>query len=266
MDLGRRIRDVREDLGMPAAELARRVGVAPNTVWRYESGEREPSMAMLEKIALALRTEPAELLREPSPLAEDPTWGWRERVSTSVEDVQRALLEAERLRETARPRVEEALASIAGAHASVAEAQASYREQEAEALASIAGTQALHRDQVAEVNASVAEAEASVAGAQASYREQVAHLQEVRRVMDQVYGSELELEWAYVKAMMEEGSSEGPQARRLRSANRKMVLFYEELVGLIEDAGVQVKRKDEEEAVEEPEATARPEALELTVH
>jgi transcriptional regulator with XRE-family HTH domain len=241
MDIGRRIRVVREDLGMPAAELARRVGVAPNTVWRYESGEREPSMAMLEKIALALRTEPAELLREPSPLAEDPTWGWRERVSTSVEDVQRALLEAERLRETARPRVEEALASIAGAHASVAETQASYREQ------------------VAEVNASVAEA-------RASYREQVAHLQEVRQVMEQVYGTELELEWAYVKAMMEEGSSEGPQARRLRSANRKMVLFYEELVGLIEDAGVQVKRKDEEEAVEEPEATARPEALELTVH
>jgi transcriptional regulator with XRE-family HTH domain len=235
MDIGRRIRDVREDLGMPAAELARRVGVAPNTVWRYESGEREPSMAMLEKIARALRTEPAEFLREPM------TWGWRERVSASVEDVQRALLEAERLRETARPRVEEALASIAGAHASVAETQASYREQ------------------VAEVNASVAEA-------RASYREQVAHLQEVRQVMEQVYGTELELEWAYVKAMMEEGSSEGPQARRLRSASRKMVLFYEELVGLIEDAGVQVKRKDEGEAVEEPEATARHEALELTVH
>jgi transcriptional regulator with XRE-family HTH domain len=253
MDLGRRIRVVREDLGMPAAELARRVGVAPNTVWRYESGEREPSMAMLEKIALALRTEPAELLSEPR------TWGWRERVSASVEDVQRALLEAERLRETARRRVEEALASIAGAHASGAEAQASYREQEAEALASIAEARSSQRDQVAEVNASVAEA-------QASYRDQVAHLQEVRRVMDQVYGSELELEWAFVKAMMEEGSSEGQQARRLRSANRKMVLFYEELVGLIEDAGVQVKRKDEGVAVEEPEATARPEALELTVH
>ena len=84
--------------------------------------------------------------------------------------------------------------------------------------------------------------------------------------MDQVYGLELELEWAYVKAMMEAGSSEGQQARRLRSANRKMVLFYEELVGLIEDAGVRVKRKDEGEAVEEPEAPARPEVLELTVH
>jgi transcriptional regulator with XRE-family HTH domain len=72
MDLGRRIREVREDLGMPAAVLARRIGVAPNTVWRYESGEREPSMAMLEKIARELRTEPAELLREPVPLAEAP--------------------------------------------------------------------------------------------------------------------------------------------------------------------------------------------------
>jgi transcriptional regulator with XRE-family HTH domain len=247
MDIGRRIRDVREDLGMPAAELARRVGVAPNTVWRYESGEREPSMAMLEKIARALRTQPAELLREPSPSAEalsDLSRALRERdraimesvreVSAGMEDVQSTLLEAERLRETARLRVEEALASIA-------EYQASHREQ-------------------------VAEADASVAEYQVSYREQVAHLQEVRRVMDQVYGSELELEWAFVKAMMEEGSSEGQQARRLRSANRKMVLFYEELVGLIEDAGVHVKRKDEGKAVEEPEAPARHEALELTVH
>jgi transcriptional regulator with XRE-family HTH domain len=247
MDIGRRIRDVREDLGMPAAELARRVGVAPNTVWRYESGEREPSMAMLEKIARALRTQPAELLREPSPSAEalsDLSRALRERdraimesvreVSAGMEDVQSTLLEAERLRETARLRVEEALASIA-------EYQASHREQ-------------------------VAEADASVAEYQVSYREQVAHLQEVRRVMDQVYGSELELEWAFVKAMMEEGSSEGQQARRLRSANRKMVLFYEELVGLIEDAGVHVKRKDEGKAVKEPEAPARHEALELTVH
>jgi transcriptional regulator with XRE-family HTH domain len=247
MDIGRRIRDVRDDLGMPAAELARRVGVAPNTVWRYESGEREPSMAMLEKIASALRTQPAELLREPSPSAEalsDLSRALRERdraimesireVSAGMEDVQSTLLEAERLRETARLRVEEALASIA-------EYQASHRKQ-------------------------VAEADASVAEYQVSYREQVAHLQEVRRVMDQVYGSELELEWAFVKAMMEEGSSEGQQARRLRSANRKMVLFYEELVGLIEDAGVHVKRKDEGKAVEEPEAPARHEALELTVH
>lgn len=80
MDVGRRIREVREDLGMPVAVLARRIGVAPNTVWRYESGEREPSMTMLAKIARELRTEPADLLREPvaeltHPLAAAPTLG-----------------------------------------------------------------------------------------------------------------------------------------------------------------------------------------------
>lgn len=255
MDIGRRIRDVREDLGMPAAELARRVGVAPNTVWRYESGEREPSMAMLEKIARALRTEPAELLREPSPLAEPPSRASRESVSASIEsirrvsanaeDARRALLEAERLRETARPRVQEALAAIARfdeARARVEEAQASLREQEAH-------LQEVRRGE-----------------AQASLREQVARLQEVRRVMDEVYDTEIKLGWAYGKAMMEEGSPEGHRARRLRLASRKMVLFYEELVDLIRDAGVQVKRQDEGKAVEEPEAPVRPEALELTVH
>jgi transcriptional regulator with XRE-family HTH domain len=240
MDIGRRIREVREDLGMPAAELARRVGVAPNTVWRYESGEREPSMAMLEKIARALRTEPAELLREPSPLAEAPSRASSERVSASVErfrrvsasveDAQRALLEVERLIETARPRVEESLARVEEACAKVEEARARVDE------------------------------------AQASLREQEAHLQEVRRVMDQVYGSELELGWAYGKAMMEEGSPEGHRARRLRLASRKMILFYEELVDLIRDAGVQVKRKDEGDVVAETEDPVRPGVLELTVH
>jgi transcriptional regulator with XRE-family HTH domain len=250
MNIGQRVREAREALGMQRTVLARRVGVAENTIYRIETGKRTPSIELLEGIARELRTEPAELLRELSPSAEAPPRGWSDRVSASVVDVQRALLEAEHLRETARPRVEEALARIADAHASAAHSQASRREQ------------------VADSHAIVADAHAIVADTQASYREQVAdsHLQAVRRVMDQVYGSELELGWAYVKEMMEEGSSEGQQARRLRSASRKMVLFYEELVGLIKDAGVQVKRKDEGEAVGEPETSARLEALEITVH
>jgi transcriptional regulator with XRE-family HTH domain len=72
MDVGQRIREAREDLGMPQTVLARRVGVNRNTIWRYESGEHEPSFAMLQKIARELRTEPAEFLREPVPLAEAP--------------------------------------------------------------------------------------------------------------------------------------------------------------------------------------------------
>jgi len=75
MNVGQRIREVREDLGMQATVLARRAGVAPNTIYRIETGERTPSMALLEKIARELRTEPAELLREPVPLADAPEAG-----------------------------------------------------------------------------------------------------------------------------------------------------------------------------------------------
>jgi transcriptional regulator with XRE-family HTH domain len=70
MDIGQRIRAVREDVGMQATVLARRTGVAPNTIYRIETGERTPSMALLERIAHELHTEPAELLREPVPLAD----------------------------------------------------------------------------------------------------------------------------------------------------------------------------------------------------
>ena len=228
MNIGGRIRTARRAAGLSQEEVARRAGLSLKGMGEIERGDIEdPHISSLTRIARALGVSVGTLLKEEEPAlagkAEAPPWRWSERVGVSEEDVQRAFLEAERLRETARHRVEDALASIA-------------------------------------------DAEASAADARASYREQVAHLQEVRRVMDQVYGSELELGWAYVKAVMEEGSSEGQQARRLRLANRKMVLFYEELVGLIKDAGVQVKRKDEGEAVEEPEASARPEALELTVH
>jgi transcriptional regulator with XRE-family HTH domain len=70
LDIGHRIREIRENLGMQAAVLARRVEVAPNTIYRIEAGDRTPSVALLEKIARELRTEPAELLRETLPLPE----------------------------------------------------------------------------------------------------------------------------------------------------------------------------------------------------
>jgi transcriptional regulator with XRE-family HTH domain len=72
MNVGQRIREVREDLGMQAAVLARRVGVAPNTIYRIEAGDRTPSVALLEKIARELRTEPADLFKEPVPLDKAP--------------------------------------------------------------------------------------------------------------------------------------------------------------------------------------------------
>jgi transcriptional regulator with XRE-family HTH domain len=71
MDIGRRVREVREDLGMQRTVLARRVGVAENTIYRIETGERMPSVALIERMARELRTEPAEFFKEPAnvPLA-----------------------------------------------------------------------------------------------------------------------------------------------------------------------------------------------------
>jgi transcriptional regulator with XRE-family HTH domain len=68
MNIGARVREAREDLGMSQAELARRAGVARNHIVMIEHGGRTPSVGLLEKIAHELRTEPAELLREPVPL------------------------------------------------------------------------------------------------------------------------------------------------------------------------------------------------------
>ena len=85
MDIGTRVREVREDLGMSQAELARRAGVARNHIVMIEAGSRTPSLALLERIAHELRTEPAELLREPVPLAPKDPQQW-ERLLASVRE------------------------------------------------------------------------------------------------------------------------------------------------------------------------------------
>jgi transcriptional regulator with XRE-family HTH domain len=72
MNIGQRVREAREALGMQRTVLARRVGVAENTIYRIETAKRTPSVELLEKIARELRTEPADLLKEPVPLAEAP--------------------------------------------------------------------------------------------------------------------------------------------------------------------------------------------------
>jgi transcriptional regulator with XRE-family HTH domain len=66
MNIGQRVREAREALGMQRTVLARRVGVAENTIYRIETAKRTPSVELLEKIARELRTEPAEFLREPA--------------------------------------------------------------------------------------------------------------------------------------------------------------------------------------------------------
>ena len=66
MDIGRRIKEAREELGMPRSVLARRVDAAPNHLYLIEAGVRTPSIGLLEKIAHTLRVTPSDLLREAS--------------------------------------------------------------------------------------------------------------------------------------------------------------------------------------------------------
>lgn len=63
MNIGYRIRKRREDLGLSAEELGKRIGKAKTTIYRYEIGsiENMPS-TILEPIAKALRTTPAYLM------------------------------------------------------------------------------------------------------------------------------------------------------------------------------------------------------------
>lgn len=57
LDLGALIREARERAGVRAADLARALGKQQNEVWRWESGRREPTIALLETIADALGME-----------------------------------------------------------------------------------------------------------------------------------------------------------------------------------------------------------------
>lgn len=63
MEIGNRIKQRREELGISAEKLGEMIGKAKTTIYRYESGyiESMPS-SILEPIAKALRTTPAYLM------------------------------------------------------------------------------------------------------------------------------------------------------------------------------------------------------------
>ena len=61
------LRRLRERERLSQAELARLVGVKTHTVWRWETGEREPSFGFMERLAAALHVTEAELLNGPEP-------------------------------------------------------------------------------------------------------------------------------------------------------------------------------------------------------
>ena len=61
MTIGERIRHWRDRRGYGQAELARVVGITPNTLWRIENEDREPRGPTLRKIAETLQVDVATL-------------------------------------------------------------------------------------------------------------------------------------------------------------------------------------------------------------
>lgn len=54
MEIGRKIRELRQKLGLTQTDLAHRINVDPTTISHYESGKRAVTIEILQKIAEAL--------------------------------------------------------------------------------------------------------------------------------------------------------------------------------------------------------------------
>jgi transcriptional regulator with XRE-family HTH domain len=72
MDLGHRVRDLRNARRLSQVELAARAGVARNTLNRIENGHLMPTAPIIEHLAEALNVAPGALFEEPVPLDEAP--------------------------------------------------------------------------------------------------------------------------------------------------------------------------------------------------
>jgi transcriptional regulator with XRE-family HTH domain len=94
MDLGHRVRDLRNARHLSQIELAARAGVARNTLNRIENGHLMPTAPVIEHLAEALGVAPGTLFEEPALAgkAEAPQeTGPSERAALSDEDRLRLL-------------------------------------------------------------------------------------------------------------------------------------------------------------------------------
>jgi transcriptional regulator with XRE-family HTH domain len=62
MDIGKRLRQLREAKGLSQSDIGRRSGLLRSYISRVEGGHTAPSLATLEKLAKALEIEPYQLL------------------------------------------------------------------------------------------------------------------------------------------------------------------------------------------------------------
>lgn len=65
MDVGGRVREIRNEKGYSQDVLAERANVARSTVARLELGDVNPTVTMLEKLAVGLGVDLEELVRDP---------------------------------------------------------------------------------------------------------------------------------------------------------------------------------------------------------
>jgi transcriptional regulator with XRE-family HTH domain len=72
MDLGHRIRDLRNDRRLSQTELAAQASIARNTLNRIENGHLMPTAPVIERLAEGLGVAPGALFEEPVPLDEAP--------------------------------------------------------------------------------------------------------------------------------------------------------------------------------------------------
>ena len=61
-NIGDRIREARQKLGLTQKELAGRTGVSSQTVWSWEAGRVKPKHEHLEELAFSLEVSPAWVL------------------------------------------------------------------------------------------------------------------------------------------------------------------------------------------------------------
>lgn len=62
MEIGKRIKEIRESISMTQSELADKLDLSVHTVSKYEQGQRKPKLDMIQKIAKALEVSVNELL------------------------------------------------------------------------------------------------------------------------------------------------------------------------------------------------------------
>ncbi len=62
MNIGDRIAEIREQLGLSQSGLAREVGISQSAISQIEAGERNPTYEMLRQIATALGVSVAHLV------------------------------------------------------------------------------------------------------------------------------------------------------------------------------------------------------------